>query len=104
MEGLIGALGQLGPIGLALIILVIMWFLNRQSTATYREQLEAYKAEIARINGAHDEELAELKTEISSLRKELREHREEMEMERLARREAEEIAHKLKLQIGGSDG
>lgn len=104
MEGLIGALGQLGPIGLALIILVIMWFLNRQSTATYKEQLEAYKAEIARLNAAHDEELMELRTEIGKLRTELKEHREEMEMERLARREAEEAAHRLRMQMGGTNG
>lgn len=103
MEGLIGALGQLGPIGLALIILVIMWALNRQSSKTYREQLDAYKTEITRLNEDHDEELAELKNEIRSLRDEIRGLRSEMEVERQARRAAEELAHRLKM-LGGTDG
>lgn len=102
MEGLIGALGQLGPIGLALIILVIMWALNRQSSKTYREQLDAYKAEITRLNEDHDEELAELKTEIRSLREEIKGLRGEMEVERNARRAAEELAHNLRM--GAANG
>lgn len=102
MEGLIGALGQLGPIGLALIILVIMWALNRQSSKTYREQLDAYKLEIKRLNDAHDEELAELRTEMRSLRDDIKVLRAELEAERLARRAAEELAHALRM--GGANG
>jgi hypothetical protein len=101
VEGLIGALGQLGPIGLALIILVIMWALNRQSSKTYREQLDAYKLEIARLNAAHDEELAELRTEMRSLRDDIKVLRAELEAERFARRAAEELAHTLRM--GGSN-
>lgn len=102
MEGLIGALGQLGPIGLALIILVIMWALNRQSSKTYREQLDAYKLEIKRLNDAHDEELTELRTEMRSLRNDIKELREELKVSDEKRRAAEELAHNLRM--GGPNG
>lgn len=106
----INALGQLGPIGIALIILLIMWVLNRQTTRGYRE-------EIARINKDHDAELEELRVnrarelkelreEIAGLKEEIRNLRVEMEAERTARRLAEERAHRLaieKLTGGGSD-
>jgi hypothetical protein len=110
MEGLIGALGQMGPIGLALIILIVMWGLSRQTTRGYRE-------EIARINKDHDaeleelrvnraRELTELREEIAGLKEEIRSLRSEMDAERTARRTAEETAHRLameKLVRGGPD-
>lgn len=97
MENLIGALGQLGPIGIALIVLVVMWFLNRQTAAQYKDRLQSYADEINRLNAAHDEELGELKTEIKALREDIRIVRSEMETERTARRDAEEEAHRLKM-------
>lgn len=110
MPAWINALGQLGPIGIALIILLIMWMLNRQTTRGYRE-------EIARINKDHDAELEELRVtrarelkelrdEINELKNEIRSMRVEMEAERTARRSAEERAHRLtieKLSGGGPD-
>lgn len=110
MPDWIGALGQLGPIGIALIILIIIWWLNRQTTRGYRE-------EIARINKDHDAELEELRVnrarelkelreEISGLKEEIRNLRDEMDAERRARRTAEETAHRLaieKLAGGGAD-
>lgn len=101
MEGLIGALGQMGPIGLALIILIVMWGLNRQTTRGYRD-------EIARINKDHDAELEELRVnraremkdlreEIAGLRAEVKSLREDVAMESQARRQAEELAHQLRL-------
>lgn len=106
----INALGQLGPIGIALIILLIMWVLNRQTTRGYRE-------EIARINKDHDAELEELRInraremkelreEIAELKKEIRDLRAETEAERNIRREAEERAHRIamdKFYGGGPD-
>ena len=97
MENLIGALGQLGPIGIALIVLVVMWFLNRQTSTLYKKQLKSYADEIDRLNASHDEELTELKTEIKALREDIRAVRAEMEIERTARRRAEEEAHQLKM-------
>lgn len=101
MENVIGALGQLGPIGIALVILLVMWVLNRQTTRGYRE-------EIARINKDHDAELEELRVnraremkdlreEIAGLRAEVKSLREDVAMESLARRKAEELAHQLKM-------
>jgi len=98
----ISALGQLGPIGIALIILLIMWVLNRQTTRGYRE-------EIARINKDHDAELEELRAdrargmkelrdEIAGLKDEIRSLRSEMDEERRARRTAEETAHRLAME------
>jgi len=111
VDNLIGALGQLGPIGIALVVLVVMWFLNRQTAAQYKAllstQAEAYNAritaltdELDRKDTVHDEELGDLKTEIKALREDIRVMRAEMETERTARRVAEEEAHRLKM--GGS--
>lgn len=108
MEGLIGALGNLGPIGLALIILIVMWFLNRQTTRGYRD-------EITRINKDHDVELEELRVnrarefkelreQIAELKEEIRNLRIEMETERAARRQAEERAHRLAIEKLGGGG
>lgn len=105
---LIGALREIGPIGIALIILLIMWILNRQTTKGYRD-------EIARINADHDAELEELRKtrgediqklreEITGLKEEIRSLRLEMEQERQARRQAEELAHRLRLGRGDPDG
>lgn len=105
----ISALGQLGPIGIALIILLIMWVLNRQTTRGYRE-------EIARINKDHDAELEELRVnrarelkelreEIAGLKEEIRNLRVEMDAERTARRQAEERAHRLAIEnLAGGGG
>lgn len=101
MENVIGALGQLGPIGIALVILLIMWVLNRQTTRGYRE-------EIARINKDHDaeleelrinraRELKELRNEIAGLRQEVKDLREDVARESAARRQAEEVAHQLRM-------
>lgn len=105
MESLIGALGQLGPVGIALVILLIMWILNRQTTKAYRE-------EIARINRDHDQELEEVRAQRSKDMQELRDRvaeltvevqglRKEIAEERLARMRAEETAHRLRM--GGTD-
>lgn len=102
MPDWINALGQLGPIGIALIILLIMWVLNRQTTRGYRE-------EIARINKDHDAELEELRVnrarelkelrdQIAELKAEIQGLRSEMEDERKARRVAEETAHRLAME------
>lgn len=104
MESIIGALGQLGPIGLALIILVVMWFLNRQTASQYRAQIIAYREEITRLNRDHDEEiadlrrrqaedLADLREQIAQLKDEVRGLRADMQTETKLRREAEEKAH-----------
>lgn len=101
MPDLIGALGQLGPIGIALVILLIMWILNRQTTKAYRE-------EISRLNKDHDDEIAdmraqriqelgELRDRITALTEEVKTLRVEVGEERLARMRAEETAHRVRM-------
>jgi uncharacterized membrane protein YgaE (UPF0421/DUF939 family) len=112
MDQLIGALSEIGPIGIALIVLLIMWLLNRQTTTRYEN-------EITRINEDRDEELKRrdqeiellktnrrleienLKSELAALKEEIKGLRVEMELERQARRQAEETAHRLSLRLGG---
>ena len=104
MESAIGALGQLGPIGIALVVLIVMWVLNRQTSTRYKELISAYDerlksltSELDRQDVIHAKELIELNTEIKGLREDIRVMRAEMEVERSARRRAEEEAHMLKL-------
>lgn len=113
MDTIIGALSQLGPVGLALIILVVMWFLNRQTVAQFRAQVLYYQGEIKRLNDDHDEEMSdlrkrraedidELRRKVEELTAEIRNLRAEMETERRLRREAEERAHQANM--GRADG
>lgn len=113
MEGLIGALKEIGPIGIALVILLIMWVLNRQTFARHEafvkelraghaQDIERRDNEIERLNKNHDAELAELKVDLAALRVEIRDLRAEMETERQARRTAEETAHQLTMRLGGA--
>lgn len=108
MEGLIGALGNLGPIGLALIILIVMWFLNRQTTRGYRDEIfrinKDHDAELEELRGNRVRELKELREQISELKEEIRSLRIEMEAERTARRRAEERAHRLAIEKLGGGG
>jgi hypothetical protein len=60
----------------------------------------AKNQELERNNKAHDEEIAELRNDILGLRGDIRELRAEMEIERVARRVAEEEAHRLRM-LGG---
>lgn len=101
MEGLIGALGQLGPIGIALVILLVMWLLNRQTTARYVEIIERQRKYIEELDSDHDKDLAELQKSILDLKTEIVELKTEMQKEREARRHAEERAHELSLRLRG---
>lgn len=109
MGDLLSALGQIGPIGIALIVLIVMWVLNRQTSARYKELIKAYDErlksltqELDRQDLVHAKETIELNTEIKGLREDIRVMRAEMEVERAARRLAEEKAHELRM--GGSGG
>lgn len=94
---MIEALGQLGPIGIALIVLLIMWALNRQSSKEYRLQIKSYREQLAEKDEDQDEVVAELKKELRELKNEIQELRAEMAIERAKRHEAEEAAHQLRL-------
>jgi TolA-binding protein len=101
VEATINSLKDLGPIGIALIVLLIMSALmgreRKASQAQMTVMTTRHDAELKRINDAHDEELGELKTDIIALRNDIRELRAEMEQERAARRTAEEESHRLRM-------
>lgn len=104
MEAIIGALGQLGPIGIALVVLLIMWALNRQTASRYVEIIAEQRARIEHLNADHDAELAELQKNIVGLRKEISDLRNEIQVERTARMKAEEREHRLSLRLGEQSG
>lgn len=91
---LVGALPQMGAGG---GIVVFFWLLIRsigQDRTDYRSQLAEqstrHAAEMKRINGDHDAELAELRAEIKRLRAEVDELNEKLDQERAQRRAAED--------------
>jgi TolA-binding protein len=91
---LIGALPQLGAGG---GVIVFFWLLIRwtgQDRTDYRAQLAEqstrHAEELRRINGDHDAELAELRTEIKNLRERIDELNRLLDQERAQRRAAED--------------
>jgi len=101
---ILGALPTLGPIGLVLLILT---YVGRQwisSDKRYSAELErqrlAHEAELKRINETHDEEIKELRADISELRREISELRKQLSDEMRSRMLAQEEAHRIRLQSG----
>lgn len=96
LTSLIGAAPQLGVAGvlLALLGLVIKWGAQERTDnrAEIQNTTARYAGELARINSAHDAELAELRTEIAGLRHQLDELNRKLDDERALRRLAEDRA------------
>jgi len=106
-SAILGAIPTLGPIG---IVLLILAYVGKQwigSDARYKAEIErlnaAHEAELKRINEAHDDELRELRDDIRELRKDIDNLRRELETERRLRYEAQEEAHRARLQSGNSE-
>lgn len=101
---ILGALPTLGPIGLVLLILAYVGRQWLSSDSRYKAELErldtAHQAELERINASHEDELRGLRFDISELRREIGELRAELNTERRARMDAQEEAHRIKLQSG----
>jgi hypothetical protein len=101
MEDVIGALAQLGPVGIVLIILIVVGYQWRQSSKGYSTELARitawYKGELERIDKDRDEGFASLREEIVGLKAEIRALRVDLDIERTARRVAEEEAHRLRV-------
>lgn len=85
IDAVLGALPQAGVGGIFVAMLFLMF--KRESTAQ-----ERFTAEYARINAAHDEELAELREEIRALRERIEELQLKLDIEREERRKAEDAA------------
>jgi signal transduction histidine kinase len=103
MEDVIGALAQLGPVGIVLIILIVVGYQWRQSSKGYSTELARitswYKGELERIDQDRDDGFKSLKEEIAGLKAEIRILRQDLEAERAARRIAEETAHELRTKV-----
>jgi hypothetical protein len=100
MTDVIGALAQLGPVGIVLIILIVVGYQWRQSSKGYSTELARitawYKGELDRLDDDRDSGFASLKEEIAGLKLEIRALRQDLDIERAARRVAEEEAHQLR--------
>ena len=94
MTALIGAAPQLGVAGVLLVLLGMVIRREGQdrsdNRATITDLVTRHAAELARINGAHDAELAELRTEIAGLRVQLSEVNRKLDAERDRRRALED--------------
>lgn len=94
MTTILGAGLPLGAGGgvIAFIWLVIRW--SGQDRTDYRSQLaesaSRHADELARINTAHDAELAELRTEVAGLRTQIADLHSKLDAERDRRRAAED--------------
>lgn len=93
---LIGAAPQLGVAGILLTLLALVIRREGQdrtdNRATIAELVARHAGELTRINGSHDEELAELRREIAGLRAQLAEVNQKLDEERDRRRNAEDSA------------
>lgn len=101
---ILSALPALSPIG---IVLVILAYVGKQwisSDSRYKNEIDrlnkAHEAELKRINLSHDEEIKELREDIKELRREIDELRRELGAERTARMDAQEEAHRIRIQSG----
>jgi len=91
---LIGAAPQLGGAGILIVIIGLLLRRETQDRADYRTSLTElstrHAAELARINEAHDAELAELRRELAGLRGQVTELHDLLDAERSRRRAAED--------------
>lgn len=107
LTAVLGAAPQLGGAGLLVTVVVLLIRQNLAAAERYATDLElartANAAELARVNTAHDAELAELRAEITRQR-DLRTSAEQaLDVERGRRRAAEDGGrHRIEQQEGPS--
>lgn len=93
---LLGAAPELGLVTLVVFILILILRAASSDRVDYRAALkdtnERHAAELVRLNHDHDAELAELREDIKSLREEVDKLNKTIDVERRARREAEDVA------------
>ncbi len=94
LSALVTKLPELGIAGLALMLLLTSWRNAATDRGDYRESLRAaeerHAAEIARINREHDAEIAEIRATKAELRKRIDDLNAALDLEREARRSAED--------------
>ena len=88
MDAIIASLTQAAPVGVGGLLLVLFaLLLKRESEASRR-----HSEEMTRVQKSHDDELAELRAEIKSLRQQVDELQKRLDDERELRRAAEDSA------------
>lgn len=100
MDGVVSSvLANAGSLGVGGVLLSLLVYVMRNATSDrgdYRVALkdaeERHAAEIARINRAHDEEIAELRRDLADLRKQVDDLNAALDLEREQRRKAEDLA------------
>jgi hypothetical protein len=96
VTALIGAAPQLGVAGVLLALIGLLMRRETQLHGEYRARVTAltasYADELARINTAHDVELAELRADIAAMRAQLDDVNAKLDAERERRRAAEDSA------------
>lgn len=87
MDAVLTAIVQTAPqLGLSgVLVTVIVILVKRETTAESR-----HTAEVDRITRVHDAELAELRTELAEVRKQVRDLNAALDVESARRREAED--------------
>lgn len=101
MESTIGALAQLGPVGIVLIILIVVGVQWRTSVKEARIEINRLKSwyteELERQETDHERDIGGLRRDLQELKAQVIELRAAWEDERHARMAAEETAHQLRL-------
>jgi C4-dicarboxylate-specific signal transduction histidine kinase len=99
-SALVTKLPELGLSGLALWLLFAAWRNATSDRSDYRDSLKAaeerHAAELARVNREHDAEIAEMQQTKARLRKQVEELNAAVDLEREARRAAEEKAFRAR--------
>lgn len=93
---LLGAAPELGLVSLVVFLLIVFIKAASSDRVDYRAALkevnERNTTEIARLNADHNSELMELREDIKNLREEVDKLNTSIDVERRARREAEDVA------------
>lgn len=105
LSALVSKLPELGIAGLALVLLFTSWRNATSDRGDYRDALRAaqdrHAAELERINREHDAELAEIRATKADLRKRIEDLNAAVDLEREARRAAEDRASEAVRRSGG---
>lgn len=105
LSALVTKLPELGIAGLALWLLLAAWRNAASDRADYRDALKAaeerHAAELARVNREHDDELAEVDKVKDTLRRRVDDLNTMVDLEREARRQAEDRAAEARRRRGG---
>lgn len=100
LPALFSAAPQLGVAGVLLFVLGLVMRRESADRTDYRAALESaakrHTEEVDRMRKGHDEEIAELKADLAQLEAKLGELQNRLDLEREARRKAEDMAAEVR--------